>query len=119
MISNDDTYRNERNHTIDGIFYDEQLTHFPDGRIVTPRKIAAAKEAALSLFPPLAACAALADFGGRPADTAFFLDFFTGDLRGFLAAGLFDGLFGGRPGPRFLVGALGFAFALVSAGIGG
>jgi hypothetical protein len=31
------------------------LTHFPDGRIVTPRKMAAAKAAALSFLPPLAA----------------------------------------------------------------
>lgn len=33
-------------------------THFPDGRIVTPRKIAAASAAARSFLPPLAALTA-------------------------------------------------------------
>jgi hypothetical protein len=38
--------------------YWPKLTHLPDGRIVTPRKIAAANAAALSFFPPLAALTA-------------------------------------------------------------
>ena len=44
---------------------DAQLTHFSDGRNVTPRKIPAAHSAALSFFPPLAAftaAIAAADF---------------------------------------------------------
>jgi hypothetical protein len=32
-----------------------ERTHFPDGRMVTPLKIAAARAAALSFIPPLAA----------------------------------------------------------------
>jgi hypothetical protein len=40
------------------LFASKQLTHFPDGRIVTPRKIAAANAAARSFLPPLAALTA-------------------------------------------------------------
>ncbi len=64
-----------------------RLTHFPDGRMVTPRMIAAANTAAFSFFPPLAACIAAADFC-REAEETFFFDFLVGDFRGFFAAGL-------------------------------
>lgn len=69
-----------------------QLTHFPDGRIVTPRKIAAASAAALSFFPPLAAftaAIAAADFcrsTGSLNTGAVIFDFFFKLLEGdFLA----------------------------------
>jgi hypothetical protein len=38
--------------------FSQSLTHFPEGRIVTPLRIAAANAAALSFIPPLAALTA-------------------------------------------------------------
>lgn len=69
------------------------LTHFPDGRIVTPLKIAAAKAAALSFFPPLAAftfCIVAAAFclsalSVSCGDLFFFFGVPEGDFFDFLA----------------------------------
>ena len=84
---------------------DTQLTHFPDGRIVTPRKIAAASAAALSFFPPLAAftaAIAAADFcrstGSLNTGAAvfdFFFKLFKGDFFDFF--GVEPSIFPGSP----------------------
>jgi hypothetical protein len=64
------------------------LTHFPDGRIVTPRPTWAAILAARSFFPPLATFKAwiLAAAFLRSTLGAGFLLVFCAGFRGFLAA---------------------------------
>lgn len=95
-----------------------KLTHLPDGRIVTPLRIAAARAAALSFFPPLAALTAAivwaalwrSAFSVSCGDLFFF--FPPGDFLAFLAGFPESLLILGRFGNVCFVTLLAFVFLL-------